>query len=128
MERLAEYFSMSGDTLPGPDQALDLSQPVERVPLDGSFTVTLEAAQSFVQNGEGRIQLPPVRLPETLAPAHELRALTRIVTAGDNVLEDYGSGLTFPEPLLDAPRLVPGAELDLWYETRGVPGLRLAMT
>ena len=125
-ERLAEYFSMSSDVVPALREALPREALPPRQLLEASFTLTLETARAFAADARGRVALPPVHLPQHLPVDHELRVLTCIRTAGEEVLADYDCGLTFPEPLADPPLLRAGAELALWYETLDVPGLRLA--
>ena len=87
--------------------------------------LTGSVAEAHEVTAAGHICLPPIQLPDRLPPGHELRILTKIATSGDIVLDDYDSGLTLPQPVFDEPPLRPGGLYEVWYETRGIPGLRL---
>ncbi len=129
--RQAEYFRLSGDSIPDaelPASHCGLETIRERLDLGRIFTLTASVAEDYDVSDAGRIGLPPLRMPDDPPAGRELRVLTRITTSGDIVLDDYASGLTFPELIFDAPSLTPGVLYEVWYETLGTPGLRLQPT
>jgi hypothetical protein len=89
------------------------------------FVLTGSVAEAHEVTDGGRIYLPPIQLPDRLPPRHEFRILTEIATFGDIVLGDYDCGLTLPQSVVDKPTLTPGGFYEVWYETHGIPGLRL---
>jgi len=127
-ERFSEYFRLSGDSIPDAGEFRnDTDHPSgrKRVIIGRQFVLTGSTAEAYEVNDEGHIYLPPVQLPDRLPPRHELRILTEIATLGDIVLGDYDCGLTLPQSVFDETSLTPGGFYDVWYETRGIPGLRL---
>jgi len=121
VDHLSEYFRLSGDSLP--DCLATTSR--ERVIIGTPFALTAAVADTYEVTDTGLISLPPIQLPDRLPPGHKLRILTRITTSGGNVLGDYDSGLTIPEPLVEEPPLTDGAWYEIWYGMQGIPGLRL---
>jgi hypothetical protein len=130
-EPLADYLDKGGFFPPEPPPADGLPTDTDsllfrqRVEIATPFTLSRTSAAELVVPDDGRIRRPNVRLPETLHPGHVLRILTKITTFAGITLGDYESGLTFPDTPSDVITPVPGMWLEVWYETRGTPGLRL---
>ena len=127
-DRFSEYFRLSGDSIPDagefrPDA--DRASGRKRVMIGRQFVLTGSVAEAHEVTDGGRIYLPPIQLPDRVHPSHEFRILTEIATFGDIVLGDYDCGLTLPQTVFDEPSLTPGGFYEVWYETRGIPGLRL---
>lgn len=123
LARLSAYFRLSADSIP---DCLPAASS-ERVAIGPAFALTAAVAEAYEVTDTSLICLPPLRLPDSLPPGHKLRILTRITTPGGNVLGDYDSGLTFPEPLVEEPPLQAGAWYEVWYGMQGIPGLRLML-
>lgn len=127
-DRLSDYFRLSGDSVTDaikPALDADLATGRRRVIIGRQFLLTDSVAQTYRITSSGRIILPPVQLPHKIPPGFKLRILTGIRTSGDITLGDYDSGLTIPERVQNPPDLIPGGWYEIWYETRGNPGLRL---
>jgi len=128
VDRFSEYFRISGDSIPDarefrPDA--DRAMDRRRVIIGRQFVLTSSVADEYEIIDGGHISLPPVQLPDRLPPGHEFSILTEIATSGEIVLGDYESGLTLPQPLFDELSPTPGGFYDVWYQTRGIPGLHL---
>ncbi len=129
--RLSEYFRFSGDSIPDVKETEPHSGSAtdrRRIIIGSPFVLTDSTAQTCELSDAGHIRLPSVQLADCIPPELELRVLTGITTAGSIVLGDYDSGLTIPEPVFGHPPLTPGGWYEIWYETRGIPGLRLQPT
>lgn len=106
------------------DQARDPSPMVRhRIRLGAPFVLSADSARNYIVTEEGSIRLPDVCLPPRIEANYELRILTRIVTFGDIVLDDYESGLTVPYDPLDEVNPAPGTRLELRYVLGDNPGL-----
>ena len=125
MDRLGEYFDLSGDSIPDVTPVLGDSAAPDRIFIDRVFSLTKSVAEDYERSETGVIPLQAIRLPDPLHAGLALHILTEIRTYGDFVLGDYESGLTFPEALVKSPPLTPGGTYALSYETHGLPGLRL---
>jgi len=128
IDRLEEYFELSGDSILDITPLSGDSAAPDRIFIDRVFSLTKSVARDYERSETGIIPLQTIYLPDPLPDGLALRVLTEIRTFGDFVLGDYASGLTFPEPLIDSPPLTPGNTYALSYVVLGVPGLRLTRT
>jgi len=114
----SKEFSIAEDASQEPPPAVR-----RRINLGPPFVLSAESAKGSDVTRSGTIRLPDVHLPAQIAPGYELKILTKIVTFGDIVIQDYESGLTFPHPPMGDFETAPGTKFELRYRLGEEPGL-----
>lgn len=108
-----------------PETAADPHEVRVRVMLGRLIEASLEAAAAGRLDPDGDGLLPPAVVTIPNRPAGTTVALlTRVVVAGDVVLGDYDSGITYPALLHDLGAVSPGMRIEFRYASGRAPGFR----
>lgn len=118
-----------GKELPPPLEAPDaLPQPAqrERIALGRVFELDAGAIRAWGALAGPMLPAGAVQVPAQVPDGMQPRLLTRIVTFGPHVLDDYESSLNLPQHLPGRPALAGGERLQFAYRIGEQPGLVLA--
>jgi hypothetical protein len=110
--------------LEGPDAQ---PQPVrrERIALGRVFALDAAAIRAWGALTGPVLPAAAVRIPAEVPAGMQARLLTRIVTFGPHVLDDYESSLNLPRAFPGKPALAGGEHLQFAYRIGEAPGLVL---
>lgn len=98
----------------------------QRIHLGTVFEVSTLSAAAWKKSGRDRLPAASIQMPDSIAPGLEPLLYTTVRTYGENVLNEYESGLTMPRAFSDSGPIQAGDTLDMYYRLGNYPGLAIA--
>jgi hypothetical protein len=98
----------------------------QRIHLGTVFEVSTLSVSSWKKAGSDRLPAASIQMPDSIAPGLEPLLYTTVRTYGENVLNEYESGLTMPKALSDTGSIGAGDTLNMYYRLGSYPGLAVA--